>query len=295
MAPNQQLTVARENIHDASVNAQDMLKGMGIPPEVFERVATNALLANPQLAKCEPMSVYKACMLAAQHGLLPDGRSAALVPLKIKGVLQAQMWPMIGGLLSKVRENLKDITISAQSVYEGDEWEDLRGTELKLVHRPKANALRVPDKLVCVYAVAFHPTNPMPEFEVLYRGEIDEYRKMSRANKGPWVTHYAEMAEVRVLKLLLKRLPVNPQLLGLLNNEEDEDVDFDDDDDVVEGTAHRVDEAPKEEAAPKTQAKPAKQTQQEAAPAAEEETQPADEDDDDGDGSTEGMDPTVKF
>ena len=240
MAPNRQLTIARERIAEASMNAEDMLKGMGIPREVFERVATNALINNPQLAKCDAMSVYQACLLAAQHGLLPDGRGCALVPLKKKGGgLAAHMWPMIGGLLTKVRENLKNISIHADCVYEGDEWEDYRGTAPKLVHKPSRDATRNYESLIAVYATAFHEGNPVPEFEVLYKSEIEEFRKMSRSQRGPWLNHGPEMAEVRVLKRLLKRLPVNPALHALIANEvEDGEEAYEYEDDVVDATAH---------------------------------------------------------
>ena len=303
MAPNRQLTVARERISEASMNAEDMLKGMGIPREVFERVATNALISNPLLAKCDAMSVYQACLLAAQNGLLPDGRSCALVPLKIKGKLKAHMWPMIGGLLTKVRENLPNISIHADAVFEADEWEDIRGTSPNLAHKPARDGKTV-DNLIAVYATAFHENNPVPEFEVLYREEIEVFRKMSRSERGPWLTHYIEMAEVRVLKRLLKRLPVNPTLHALIANEaedgeEEYEYEDDDGDDVIEGTATA---APAAETAPKASSgggkrqTQAKQQEQEAQPAAEE---TADEREDVGGGEEgeeeEGMDPAVRF
>ena len=301
MAPNRQLTVARERISEASMNAEDMLKGMGIPREVFERVATNALIANPLLAKCDAMSVYQACLLAAQNGLLPDGRSCALVPLKIKGKLKAQMWPMIGGLLMLVRENLPNISIHADAVFETDEWEDIRGTNPNLVHKPARDGKTV-ENLIAVYATAFHENNPVPEFEVLYREEIEVFRKMSRSERGPWLTHYVEMAEVRALKRLLKRLPVNPKLHALIANEAEdgeEDYDYENaDGDVIEGSAEPAPEtAPKASSGGGKSQTQAKQ-QQKAQPADEE---PGNEDEDEGEGGgeegneAEGMDPTVRF
>ena len=293
MAPNRQLTVARERIAEASMNAEEMLKGMGIPREVFERVATNALIANPQLAKCDAMSVYQACLLAAQNGLLPDGKSCALVPLKIKGKLKAQMWPMIGGLLTKVRENLKDISIRADGVFEGDEWEDIRGTHPDLVHKPSREAVRTPENLVCVYATAFHPTNPVPEFEVLYKSEIEDFRKLSRSERGPWLTHYVEMGEVRVLKRLLKRLPVNPTLHALITGDAEPgeaEYDYEDEEgDVIEGTAQQTGSAGGDGKRQTQTGKPAPEKE----PEKEDETEAPDEDEE-GDGE-EGMDPAVRF
>ena len=47
-----------------------------------------------------------------------------------------------------------------------------------------------------------------PQYDVMSRGTVDRYRAYSRSgDRGPWSTHFEEMAKGAVLKRLLKRLP----------------------------------------------------------------------------------------
>jgi len=50
-----------------------------IKPERFTRTVLTAVTQNPQLLECHRGSLLLACMKAAQDGLVPDGREAALV------------------------------------------------------------------------------------------------------------------------------------------------------------------------------------------------------------------------
>lgn len=65
----------------------------------FVRVAVTALLANPDIAQCEPDSIFSSLIKCAQDGLLPDGREAALAPFNDKktGTKKATYMPMVGG------------------------------------------------------------------------------------------------------------------------------------------------------------------------------------------------------
>ena len=216
----------RSMVTEASVKSEDMLRGLGIDRAVFERIAINAIVSNPDLGKCTPMSMFRACLKCAQSGLMPDGQHAALVPLKNKaGQLEATMWPMISGMLNKVRENLPNISITARSAYAADEFEEIAGTSPSIVHKPNPKADRGPENLFAVYAVVFHPGNSVPEFEVMYRPEIDDFKKRSRSTRGPWATNFAEMAEVRPLKRLLKRLPLSPNVMAIINAGNDDDFE----------------------------------------------------------------------
>ena len=50
-----------------------------IPAKKFVRVACTAIQTDPKLMDADRTSLYAACTKAAQDGLLPDGREAALV------------------------------------------------------------------------------------------------------------------------------------------------------------------------------------------------------------------------
>jgi recombination protein RecT len=50
-----------------------------ITPDKFQRTVLTAAAQNPDLLKADRQSLILACYKAAQDGLLPDGREAALV------------------------------------------------------------------------------------------------------------------------------------------------------------------------------------------------------------------------
>lgn len=222
MAPNRELMQQTAGYLRASVAKQaTALRAKKINPDIFEQALLNALIANPALAECNKMSLYKACADAVDFGVLPDGRHGAIVPLAGK----AEFWPMLAGLLSKVRRELPNISINAWPVFvdadgNGDEFEDHRGTEPRIVHRPDPEMVRSDANLYAVYAVVFHAGNSVPEFEVLYRPEIDQFRK---TNKGPWTTHFVRMAVARPLKRLMNRLPLTGTTMAMLSSDPDHD------------------------------------------------------------------------
>ena len=186
----------------ASKKQADILRAMRIDPAVFLQVVTNALVANPEIAKCTPASIYQACTKAATLGLLPDGISAAIIPRGGKATFEA----MVTGILGLIRKAFPGISVVAHSVWEDDEFHEQRGTDPKIHHLPNPEASHADENLFAVYACLWHPANTVPEFEVMYRPEILRFKAQAASQRGPWLTHFAEMAEVRPLKRLGKRL-----------------------------------------------------------------------------------------
>ena len=174
-------------------------------------MALNAVLTNPRIGECDAHSLRRALLACAERGLMPDGHSAVIVPVKPKsgGKRRARRDIMIGGMLDKCRESIKGIVLRARCVYVADEFEYEDGLHPVLRHVTKLDGGRDDKEIIAAYAVAHIPGNPEPEFTVLSRDEIDARRKRSPArNDGPWVTDYAQMAEKTALRTLLKRLPI---------------------------------------------------------------------------------------
>lgn len=211
--------VAIKTINTSLKRSAALLPALGLNDDVFKRLMLNCFAKNPKLAECNEASLVFAVDQALQWGVIPDGYHAAIVPYKGKATLIV----MVGGYLQKVRKALPGISIQAHTVYNEDEFEDVRGSKPDLVHRPDPDADRAPANIKAVYAIAFHPGNPMPEYEVLYRNEIDRFKALSPAGnnpKGPWATHYGEMGEVRALKRLCKRLPIGPEFSDMFDDTE---------------------------------------------------------------------------
>ena len=181
-----------------------LLKRMGVTPEEFERVALNGLVFNPAIGNCTPKSMGQAVVHLIQAGLLPDGKQAAIVPYGNT----ATVVPMIEGQIMLFRQAVKGASLRARLVYEDDMWEYEEGLFPVLRHKPEPTADRRDDKIIATYAVAHLPGQSQPEYEVMFRGEIDAFRaKYVKARNSPWDTHLPAMVKKTVLKQILKRLP----------------------------------------------------------------------------------------
>jgi recombination protein RecT len=180
-----------------------------ISVEKFTRVALTAIQNNPDLAvKADRRSLFGACVRLAQDGLLPDGREAAIVMFGDK----AQAMPMIAGILRKVRQSGEVSRVSAQVVYQEDEFVWRLGFDEDVTHVPPP--LDQPrGKAIGAYATAVLKDGSRL-LEVMSLEEIEKVRAVSRAKgNGPWVSWWGEMARKTVMRRLSKRLPMSTDLV----------------------------------------------------------------------------------
>ena len=205
----------QERIGAIASNGQVLIERMGISVAEFERVGINAMVYNPAIAECTGPSVDRALLQCIEYGLMPDGREAALVPMRNKkdGTKEATLYPMVLGLMRLARNASPGLVLRARVVYNGDGFEYREGLTPTLTHVPALDGDRADEKIVAAYAVAKFAGNPEPEFEVMSAGELARFKAASQAGNrqgAPWVNHYAEMCKKTVLKRLLKRLPRMP-------------------------------------------------------------------------------------
>ena len=191
----------------------------------FKRVVQTAITRNPDLMDADRRSLFAACLDAAQDGLLPDGREAALVVFNTKDkktqtwIKKVQYMPMIAGIYKKVRNAGEISTLSSHIVYTGDDfdyWIDEGGPHLK--HTPHLVGNR--GQIMLVYAVCKLKDGSV-EIEVMTTAEIEEVRQVSRAgDSGPWNTWWGEMARKTVTRRLSKRLPMSSDLDRLMRRDD---------------------------------------------------------------------------
>lgn len=183
---------------------------MALPPHVtvekFIRVAQTAIQTNPDLQNADKNSLYAACMKAAQEGLLPDGKEAALIPYGGK----VTYVPMTYGILKKVRNSGELASMSPHVVYEKDEfdyWVDETGEHFK--HKPALGDRGNPVRAYC----AAMTKDGFLYFEMMSVEEIEKIRAGSKAKNGPaWTNSWGEMARKTVIRRLSKRLPMSTDL-----------------------------------------------------------------------------------
>ena len=197
-----------------------------LPPHIkvdkFTRVAQTAILTNPSLLELERNSLFAACLKAAEDGLLPNGKEAALVPFKGK----ATYMPMVQGILKKVRNSGELQSIMADIAMEGDEfeyWIDENGPHLK--HRIDFKKAERGEP-VAAYAVAKTKDGGV-YIEVMTMEQVKAVKNASRSkDSGPWAGDFAdEMAKKTVIRRLSKRLPMSTDLEDTLARD-DQFYDF---------------------------------------------------------------------
>ena len=199
-----------------------------IPVERFMRVVMTATQRNPELVQADRASLFNSSLLAAQDGLLPDGREGALVIYNMKkdgGWIKAVQWmPMIAGILKKCRNSGELSSIEAHAVRANDKFSYRIGIDEQPLHEPDWFGER--GDVVGVYAVAKLKDGSRVS-EIMSRIEVEKVRAVSRSkDKGPWVEWWEEMARKTVLRRLSKRLPISSDLDDLIRRD-DALYDFD--------------------------------------------------------------------
>lgn len=215
---------------------------MALPPQMpvekFQRVAVTAINKNPDLLECTRPSLYGAFMQAAQDGLLPDGREAAIVKYMNHGEPCATYMSMVGGILKKIRNSGELAAITAQIVYRADQfeyWVDDTGEHLN--HRPEVFGER--GEIVGVYALAKTKDDAV-YIEVMSKAEVETIRNVSKAKgSGPWTMWWDQMAKKTAIRRLSKRLPMSTDLDDFLRRD-DHLVDVDAKVSDTEGKAKQV-------------------------------------------------------
>lgn len=197
---------------------------MALPPQMpvekFQRVAITAINNNPDLVNCIRATLYNAFMRAAQDGLLPDGREAAIVRFNSKDGPKAQYMPMVGGILKKVRNSGELKSVVAEVIHKNDvftRWIDERGEHMR--HEPLTFGER--GDIIGVYALATTKDEGV-YIEVMTKAQVEDVRAVSRAkNDGPWVTWWDQMAKKTAIRRLSKRLPMSTDLEDLIRRDDE--------------------------------------------------------------------------
>lgn len=224
-----------------SMSIADLIKAMEpeirkalpevITPERFTRMALSALNTTPKLRECTQMSFLAALMNAAQLGLEPNTPlgQAYLIPYNNKGVMECQFQIGYKGLIDLSYRNPQMQIISAQAVYENDEFSYELGLNPKLEHRP---TLEERGEVRLFYGL-FKLVNGGFGFEVMSKTVMDEYAKeYSKAfdsSFSPWKSNYIGMAKKTVIKQALKYAPLKTDFRKALSNDETIKTEFSED------------------------------------------------------------------
>lgn len=221
-----------------------------IKPEQFQRTIITAVQADPELLNADRQSLILACMKAAQDGLLPDKREAALVVYKENKNVNGQ-WiekkvvqylSMVYGLRKKILQSREVTDIKASVVYRREVMDGHfiyeEGTEAMLRHKPILDLSEEEaddSQIVAAYSMATYKDGTK-SYEVMRRFEVDKVRECSqtgatkdrkgrpRTPKGPWVDWYPEQAKKTVMRRHSKTLPQSGDIVAPIDVEERDDA-----------------------------------------------------------------------
>ncbi len=197
---------------------------MAIPkhltPDRLLRVAMTSIRTNPALLDCTPQSLLACVMGCAQLGLEPEPflGQAYLVPYynKKKGCREAQLIPGYRGYIALARRSGQVESVSAQCVYENDDFDLQYGIDEKLNHKP-ARGDR--GDLVGAYVI-FKYKDGGYSFDYMPKGDIEKIRRRSKSpDSGPWATDYEEMAKKTVIRRHVKIAPLSIEMAAAANAE----------------------------------------------------------------------------
>jgi recombination protein RecT len=176
--------------------------------ERFTRIALTTLRQTPQLQQTTPESFLGAIMLAAQLGLEPGPLGQAyIVPFNNKGRMEAQFIVGYKGYIDLARRSGQLLSIEVRTVYEADEFEYSFGLDGDIRHIPS----RAEDRgnPVMWYGIAKFKDGGL-YYEVMSRGDIERYRKRSKAPNSPaWTQDYDAMAKKTVVRRMAPWLPMS--------------------------------------------------------------------------------------
>lgn len=197
------------------------------------RVVLSAMQNAPKILKCTPESIILSILRAASMGLEPDGGPLGqgyLVPFwnSKRHCNECQFIAGYRGLIKLARNSGEVADVSAEVVYEKDEFRYSLGLDPTLVHNRNDDAAD-PGDLKYVYAIARF-RDGQKKFVVMNRREMDQIKDSSASRDkegelvGPWVEWESEMWKKSAVRRLSKLLPLSVEIRSSLEHEESNKV-----------------------------------------------------------------------
>lgn len=237
-------TPARQVNSIGDLLAQDKYKNMlvqAIPTYMnankdrMLRVMSNAIMKNPKLKECTPMSLFGAMIASASLGLEPNTPlgHAHLIPFNKsmrdangRWVKVPEVQFIIGyqGLLSLARRSGDVTSIIAKEVYANDDFEIDYSMEPPFRHKPAINQDR--GEIIMFWAMArfkdggYHwdymtvdEVRDIRDNSQGYKAAVQAADKYKKPIVSPWVDHFTEMGKKTMVRRICKMLPMSVDML----------------------------------------------------------------------------------
>ena len=166
-----------------------LLEVHNITPQQYIQIVLNEVKKSPNLIKAlieNPSSMYASIIAGAEIGLMPSELLGEffLIPRSIKqanGNYAMTVCPLIGykGLVNILLRSGDITRIHTEVVYEGEEFEVIKGLEPHIIHKTNFDVPRTAEKIKFAYAVAKHK-NGEYSFEAITRKQIENIRDLPK-------------------------------------------------------------------------------------------------------------------
>lgn len=184
-------------------------------PDRMARIVLTEMRKNPELTRCDPMSLLGAVIQCSQLGLEPGNGlgHAFLIPRynSKRKCKEVTFLPGAKGLVDLARRSGRVLELKARCVYEKDQFNFEQGDDERIVHVPFQGSKKDRGGIVAVYAIA-HLVGGGKEREVMYKADVDWVRDNYGNSNPVWKDHYDEMARKTVLRKICKYLPLSPEM-----------------------------------------------------------------------------------
>lgn len=179
------------------------------------RAAYTEITKNPKLLDCTPMSLFSACINAAQLGLQLGGflGQAYLIPFKNNVTLI----PGYKGYIQLVNRSGQVGIMHAETVWEGDEYEVTKGSNPSIrhiPHEPKTLKEMEQRKPIAFYATVMTDRGAVFQTMTVLEGELHRARFAMRKGGGPWWEHFPSMCMKTCIIRLCKYLPMSAESMN---------------------------------------------------------------------------------
>jgi len=186
----------------------------GISLDKIISTAVQQVSENVAVARCSGDSILRSVKTAVEFGLSFSKQlgQAYLVPYK----QTCQLIIGYRGLLDLIRRAADVDTIEVGAAFEGDVYEEVKGTSPSLTHKPDPRVPRDEAHFIAAYMVSTYHTGRQTVWDV-NKQQVNEIRARSKASAGgPWKTDYVPMAIKTCIRAGWKYLPVSAEKARLV-------------------------------------------------------------------------------
>lgn len=219
--------VFRGNLQRYENDLKALLQIHGVTPEKFITSTMTAVKKEPRLLECDQRTLFAAILVSAELGLSPNTHSGLsfILPYrrkykdggKEKYVLEAQFQLGYQGCIDIALRNPKIEAIESGVIHQNEEWYFDKGKRDPFSLKPLPPSER--GEPVASFAIAWLRDSARPKVVVLYKEEIAQIAKLSKAANSeysPWNKDGSDpfrwMWRKTAIKQLWKELPKTSEM-----------------------------------------------------------------------------------